>query len=94
MIKRKSICAGYSNLFKKLCDYSNIKCVIIEGYSKGYNYNGEILKEPNHAWNAVKLYDKWELIDSTWGIETIIIDDQKEKFGVLDIYLQNLVISS
>lgn len=76
---RKSICAGYANLFKAICDNAKIKCVVIDGYAKGYGYNGEKLAETNHAWNAVKLYDKWEFIDSTWGNGVIIIDDQEEK---------------
>ena len=64
---RKSVCAGYSNLFKKFCDILKIKCEVINGYAKGYNYKGEYIKEINHAWNAIKMYDKWELIDTTWG---------------------------
>lgn len=62
---RKSVCSGYANLFKAICDNAKIKCVIIEGYAKGYGYNGERLTEINHAWNSVKIYDKWESIDST-----------------------------
>ena len=25
------------------------------------------MAEPNHAWNAVKIDGKWQLIDTTWG---------------------------
>lgn len=64
---RKSVCAGYSNLFQEICLNLKIKCEVITGYGKGYNYNGGYLKETNHAWNAVKMYDKWEFIDVTWG---------------------------
>jgi transglutaminase/protease-like cytokinesis protein 3 len=66
-LNRKSVCAGYANLFQEMCTISRIKCKVINGYGKGYNYNGEYLKEINHAWNAVKMYDKWEFIDVTWG---------------------------
>lgn len=76
---KKSVCSGYSNLFKALCDEIKIKCVIIEGYAKGFGYRGELLKEPNHAWNAVKLYDRWELIDVTWGSGYVEIDGNLEK---------------
>lgn len=64
---RKSVCAGYANLFKAICDNTKIKCAVVVGYAKGYGYHGEKLSKPDHAWNAVKLYDKWELIDVTWG---------------------------
>ncbi|MET0759223.1 MAG: transglutaminase domain-containing protein [Flavobacterium sp.] len=76
---RKSVCAGYASLFKSICDNAKIKCVIIEGYAKGYGYNGERLTETNHAWNAVKLYDKWEFVDSTWGNGSILINSNEEK---------------
>lgn len=64
---RKSVCAGYANLFKEMCAISRIKCEVINGYAKGYGYKGEYLKEVNHAWNAIKMYEKWEFIDVTWG---------------------------
>lgn len=64
---RKSVCAGYANLFKEICTLSRIKCEVINGYAKGYGYKGEYLKEVNHAWNAIKMHDKWEFIDVTWG---------------------------
>ena len=76
---RKSVCSGYARLFKAICDKAQIKCVIIEGYAKGYGYEGERLTETNHDWNAVKLYDKWEFIDSTWGNGSIIINNIEEK---------------
>ncbi len=76
---RKSVCAGYAELFKAICDKAEIKCEVILGYAKGYNYNGEKLSEINHAWNAVKIYDKWELVDSTWGTGGLIHDGKEVK---------------
>lgn len=62
------MCAGYANLFKAMCENANIKCAVINGYAKaGAFYHGKKLTQPNNAWNAVKIYDKWELIDVTWG---------------------------
>jgi transglutaminase/protease-like cytokinesis protein 3 len=76
---RKSVCSGYARLFKAICDNVQIKCVIIEGYAKGYGYKGERLTETNHDWNAVKLYGNWEFIDSTWGNGSILINNNEEK---------------
>ena len=59
---KKTICSGYSNLFKSFCDYAKIECVIISGKSK--QFGGKIAK---HAWNAVNIHNKWYLIDNTWG---------------------------
>ena len=64
---RKTVCQGYAELFKLLCDKANIECVIITGYGKGYGYDGTREDKPNHAWNAVKLNNQWKLVDVTWG---------------------------
>lgn len=68
VLKRgKSVCGGYSNLFKGLANASGLETVVIGGYSK-YNYTpGMSFSDPDHAWNAVKIDEKWYLIDSTWG---------------------------
>ncbi|MBZ4043504.1 transglutaminase domain-containing protein [Flavobacterium hibisci] len=79
LTNRKSVCSGYANLFKAICDIAKIKCAVITGYAKGYGYKGEKLSDTNHAWNAVKLYDKWALIDVTWGRQTIITDEGEGK---------------
>lgn len=78
---RKSVCAGYANLFKAMCDNAKIKCEIITGYAKAEGfYHGEKLTEPNHAWNAVKIHDKWELIDVTWGRGSILNNEGEVEF--------------
>ena len=48
----------------------NIKNIV--GYAKGYGFNQESeLTETNHEWNAVKINEKWCLIDTTWGAGSI-----------------------
>lgn len=73
---KKGICSGYSHLFKYMLGRSNIECEVIEGYSRG-DLRNLIVQEPDHAWNAVKINDKWNLIDVTWSRDTlnITIDD-------------------
>ncbi len=64
----KSVCEGYANLFKALCDEAGVETVKVSGISKGYGYGvGQYLDEPNHAWNAVRINGRWHLVDSTWG---------------------------
>lgn len=61
--KRKTICDGYSKLFLDLCQAIKIECVKIVGIAQiGDEKEGQL-----HAWNAVKINDKWLLVDSTWG---------------------------
>lgn len=64
----KAICAGYSLVLKHTLDELNIKCEVINGYAKtDISDVGWKTNETNHAWNAVYLNDKWQLIDATWS---------------------------
>ena len=69
----RSVCGGYSNLFEKLANASGLDAVTISGYAKGYGYTpGMRFSGPtDHAWNAVKIEEKWYLIDSTWGAGSV-----------------------
>ena len=60
---KKAICDGYSYLFLELCKAAKIECVRIEGIAQS---NDEREGQP-HAWNAVKINEKWLLVDTTWG---------------------------
>jgi transglutaminase/protease-like cytokinesis protein 3 len=77
---RKSVCQGYAELFKLLCDNAKIECVIISGYAKGPSYSGLRIEKPNHSWNAVELDNQWKLIDVTWGSGYVEIIDDSLKF--------------
>jgi transglutaminase/protease-like cytokinesis protein 3 len=75
---KKAVCIGYSTLLKEMCNSARIECEIIIGYSKTeINDINKKLKKTDHAWNAVKLYDKWYLLDVTWA--TSYYDDKKRK---------------
>lgn len=65
----KSICAGYANLFKKICDNLDLIVEIIGGYSKGFNYEitDKCEESESHAWNAIKIEGDWYFIETTWG---------------------------
>jgi hypothetical protein len=66
--KKKAVCQGYAGLYKLLCDYTGLECVVISGYSKVFDKDiGRIPTQSDHAWNAVKINNKWELLDVTWG---------------------------
>jgi hypothetical protein len=65
---RKAVCAGYSSVFKALCDAMNLPCIAIDGFAKGYGFQtGMPVNGTNHSWNAVKYNDQWHLMDATWG---------------------------
>jgi len=65
---RKGVCADYANLYKRMCDLAKIECYVVSGYAKGYSYSkGDIFTRTNHAWNVVKVDDKFKFVDATWG---------------------------
>jgi len=67
VLKRKTaVCAGYSELFRAMCDMAGFEVTTINGYSKGFGYRGAISRESAHAWNAIKINNKWRLVDCTW----------------------------
>jgi len=75
---RKSVCSGYAALFQSLAEKAGLKAVTIKGYSKGYGYAaGAKMRSTNHAWNAVMLEGKWQLLDATWGAGYI---DERGRF--------------
>lgn len=78
--RRKSVCEGYAQLFNALCIAAKLETAIVRGFSKGYGYAyGKKFTRPDHAWNAVKIDGKWELIDVTWGAGLINAESRFEK---------------
>lgn len=64
----KAVCEGFAQTFKKVCELMGIRCLFIEGYSKvGTNDIDKNPERGDHAWNAVKINNKWKLIDVTWA---------------------------
>jgi hypothetical protein len=63
-----AVCAGYSKLFKAICNDAALEAISIDGFAKGYGFkNGMPVNGVNHSWNAVKFNQAWHLIDVTWG---------------------------
>ncbi|MBV9386724.1 MAG: hypothetical protein JOZ78_09885 [Chroococcidiopsidaceae cyanobacterium CP_BM_ER_R8_30] len=71
LITRKGVCSGYANLYKALARAMGLEAIIIDGYAKGYGYVISNNTQINHAWNAVKINNRWYLLDPTWGAGNI-----------------------
>ncbi len=66
--KNKAVCQGFSVLLKEMCDVVGIPCQVITGYTKTEVSDiNRKTKKTDHAWNCVKLYGKWYLVDVTWA---------------------------
>jgi transglutaminase/protease-like cytokinesis protein 3 len=77
--KKKAVCIGYSTLLKEMCNSAGLDCEVITGWSKVDPVDiGQKTRETTHAWNAIKLNNKWYLTDVTWA--TSKYDKRKKKF--------------
>jgi hypothetical protein len=66
---RRVVCYGYAVLFKALAEAAGMKAEIILGHSPKFkpgtpeDESGWV----NHAWNAVQVAGRWQLVDCCWG---------------------------
>lgn len=67
ILEKKTVCTGYAWLVQQLSVYSNITCVIVDGYGRNATANIRANGKPNHSWNVVKLNNKWYVCDPTWA---------------------------
>ena len=63
---KKTLCSGYAYLIKVLASYAGLESEIINGYGKT-SASFKRIKTPNHAWNSIKLNNKWYVCDATWA---------------------------
>lgn len=70
LLTGKSQCAGYASLLQYGLRKMNLEAVTIRGIAKTAKkdlwWTQQDLR-PNHAWNAVKIGDRWILLDPTWA---------------------------
>lgn len=67
LVKNTCVCEGYAKAFKYLANAGGIECELVQGNAT--NSEGKV---ESHAWNAVKINDKWYYLDTTWDDPVII----------------------
>ncbi|TJY36411.1 transglutaminase domain-containing protein [Pontimicrobium aquaticum] len=68
LISKKALCEGYSAMFVELCNLLNLESRIVKGISRVNPTEINSFKTTkNHAWNTVKVNNKWHLLDITWS---------------------------
>jgi transglutaminase-like putative cysteine protease len=75
LAKKLAVCDGYASLLEEMCSIANIPCKKIIGYART-----ALVREPlqrNHAWNAVRIANKWYLSDPTWATGGVSNDDHR-----------------
>ena len=62
MVDRQSVCEGYAEAFKLLCERNGIDCILVTGNAV---HSGKI---EAHMWNYVRMDDgEWYAVDPTWN---------------------------
>lgn len=80
--KKIAICEGYSQLLTEVLKDLNIISVVVSGYAKRFsNEIGKNRSSSNHAWNAVRIEEKWYLIDVTWSTGNSMYNDKFVDFS-------------
>ena len=75
---KKVVCEAYARTFKYILDGVNIENVLVSG--EGINTSGT---RESHAWNYVKIDNKWYAVDVTWDDPVIVGNgklDTKQKY--------------
>ena len=65
--KGKGVCAGYSKIFRTMCNRLGLEAYYVSGFTKSSIVKGQIPTKTNHAWNTVKIDGIFYLVESTWG---------------------------
>ena len=67
MINGTSVCQGYATLFYKMMLKLGIDCRVVTGFGFGNKAEpGQTVQGEAHAWNIVKICDKYYNVDCTW----------------------------
>ncbi|VDN86330.1 unnamed protein product [Brugia pahangi] len=77
---------SYHVLFKRLCSYAGLHCVVIKGYSKSAGYQPGYRFEDNrfrNTWNAVYLSGSWRFVQCNWGARHLVHLDSNTPMGLL-----------
>ena len=65
---KTGVCEEYAQSFKKICDLLGIEAEVLKGYVRNDAREiGTLPNATNHAWNAVKINQKWIILDATWA---------------------------
>lgn len=93
LVYGESVCAGYADAFKLLCDRAGIDCITVVGYTLDEDGNAAA---SYHAWNQVSIYGQSYWVDATWGDSEyrdnyLISCPDYSYFLATDVFLQDHV---
>ncbi len=70
LLKKSAVCQGYADLTAALFRASGIPCKLIDGRAINPEqlggFRAEDFLNSFHAWNEVRIEDRWVIMDTTW----------------------------
>jgi len=75
---------SYHVLFKRLCSYAGLHCVVIKGFSKSAGYQPGVAFEDSrfrNSWNAVYVAGAWRFVQCNWGARHLVNARETPKKG-------------
>ncbi|MDR2094008.1 MAG: hypothetical protein LBP76_00625 [Treponema sp.] len=87
--KKAAVSEGYANLYNEMCKIAGLESMVINGYSKGFGYRGALESYTDHVWNAVRLNNKWYLVDVTWDAGYVDIKTFIKKYSSAYLFLDS-----
>lgn len=75
---------SYHVLFKRLCSYAGLHCVVIKGYSKSAGYQPGVKFQDSrfrNSWNAVYVAGAWRFVQCNWGARHLVNAKEAPKAG-------------
>lgn len=76
---RKALSREYAQLFKEMCAAVGIQAAVVTGYTKGFDFfKNDHLYRAEHVWSAVRIDQKWYLLDLTYASGHV---EQKQPIG-------------
>ncbi len=79
-----AVCNGYARLFARMCDLAGIEARVVSGHARGVGFSPLApleTAEGTHAWNAVRIDDRWYLVDTTWDAGFVQGDAWVRRYG-------------
>ncbi len=67
MQEKNGVCQHYSELFVKLSQQAGLTAYLVGGYTRS---NNEVDKL-SHAWNIIRIGEKWYFVDATWAASSV-----------------------
>ena len=64
LLTKKGVCEDYALIFNSICQKLGYQSYVVEGYTKDIT---KIETDAGHAWNVVKIKEKWYCFDPTWA---------------------------